>query len=141
MTDGRNARLGRTGREVVVTGYGAVTPLGHNAADTWSAMLAGRSGVDVLDTIDVTGLGVRIGGQVRGFTPARYMPATVSRRTDPYAQFALAAALEACEHAGLVVDESRAPRVAVIIGRPTTSRSSTVSPRSSRRSPASTSPT
>ncbi|GGZ64344.1 beta-ketoacyl-ACP synthase II [Streptomyces bluensis] len=103
-------------RTVVVTGYGAVTPLGHTVDDTWAAMLAGRSGIDILDGVDVTGLGVRIGGQVRGFDPARYMPAPVRRRTDPYAQYALAAALEACEHAKLVVDEERAPRIAVVIG-------------------------
>ncbi|RSM50927.1 beta-ketoacyl-[acyl-carrier-protein] synthase II [Amycolatopsis balhimycina DSM 5908] len=100
----------------MVTGYGAVTPLGHSAGETWTAMLAGRSGVDTVDVIDVTDLDVRIGGQVRGFTPGRYMPPMVSRRADPYAQFALAAALEACEHAGLVVDDRLAPRVAVVIG-------------------------
>ncbi|MFD9634608.1 beta-ketoacyl-ACP synthase II [Streptomyces violascens] len=110
------AGRGRSGRRVMVTGYGAVTPLGHSVAETWTAMLAGRSGIDTVDAIDVTGLGVRIGGQVRGFTPSRYMPTPVSRRADPYAQYALAAALEACEHAGLVVDERLAPRVAVIIG-------------------------
>jgi len=100
----------------MVTGYGAVTPLGHSVSETWAAMLAGRSGIDTVEAIDVTDLGVRIGGQVRGFTPDRYMPAKVSRRADPYAQFALAAALEACEHAGLTVDDRVAPRVAVIIG-------------------------
>ncbi|TCO55955.1 beta-ketoacyl-ACP synthase II [Actinocrispum wychmicini] len=106
----------KAGRQVLVTGYGAVTPLGHTVTETWTAMLAGRSGVDTVDAIDVTDLEVRIGGQVRGFTPGRYMPAMVSRRADPYAQYALAAALEACEHAGLVVDDHLAPRVAVIIG-------------------------
>ncbi|MEV1046282.1 beta-ketoacyl-ACP synthase II [Streptomyces sp. NPDC049916] len=106
----------RTERAVVVTGFGTVTPLGHTAADTWAAVLAGRSGVDTLDGIDLTGLGVRIGGQVRGFDPARYMPTPVRRRCDPYAQYALAAALEACEHAGLVVEEEQAHRVAVVIG-------------------------
>ncbi|MFC0843787.1 beta-ketoacyl-ACP synthase II [Streptomyces noboritoensis] len=103
-------------RRVMVTGYGAVTPLGHSVEETWTAMLAGRSGIDIVDAIDVTGLAVRIGGQVRGFTPSRYMPPQVSRRADPYAQYALAAALGACEHAGLVVDDRLAPRVAVIIG-------------------------
>lgn len=103
-------------RRVMVTGYGAVTPLGHNVGDTWTAMLAGRSGIGTVGGIDVTGLGVRIGGQVREFSPSRYMPRTVSRRADPYAQYALAAALEACAHAGLVVDDRLAPRVAVIIG-------------------------
>ncbi|OXM43853.1 beta-ketoacyl-[acyl-carrier-protein] synthase II [Amycolatopsis alba DSM 44262] len=100
----------------MVTGYGAVTPLGHSVDETWTAMLAGRSGIDKVEAIDVTDLAVRIGGQVRGFTPSRYMPAMVSRRADPYAQYALAAALEACEHAGLVIDDHVAPRVAVIIG-------------------------
>ncbi|MEV7434916.1 beta-ketoacyl-ACP synthase II [Streptomyces griseoviridis] len=107
---------GRGGRRVVVTGYGAVTPLGLGVRATWTAMLAGRSGIDTVDAIDVTGLGVRIGGQVRGFTPGRYMPPPVSRRADPCAQYALAAAVEACDHAGLVVDDRLAPRVAVIIG-------------------------
>ncbi|MEU6123890.1 beta-ketoacyl-ACP synthase II [Streptomyces sp. NPDC047123] len=119
MTDtrrGAGAGRDRAGRRVMVTGYGAVTPLGHSVAETWAAMLAGRSGIDTVDAIDVTGLGVRIGGQVRGFAPGRYMPPPVVRRADPYAQYALAAALEACEHAGLVVDDRLAPRVAVVIG-------------------------
>ncbi|MEU6994908.1 beta-ketoacyl-ACP synthase II [Streptomyces sp. NPDC046465] len=109
---------GRDGarRRVMVTGYGAVTPLGHSVDETWQAMLAGRSGIDTVEAMDVTDLGVRIGGQVRGFDPSRHMPSTVSRRADPYARYALAAALEACEHAGLVVDDRLAPRVAVIIG-------------------------
>ncbi|WP_369382713.1 beta-ketoacyl-ACP synthase II [Streptomyces sp. cg36] len=107
---------GRDRRRVMVTGYGAVTPLGHSVEETWKAMLAGRSGVDTVAAIDVTGLGVRIGGQVRGFDPARYMPTPVSRRADPYAQYALAAALEAGAQAGLVIDDELAPRVAVVIG-------------------------
>jgi 3-oxoacyl-[acyl-carrier-protein] synthase II len=101
---------------VVVTGYGAVTPLGHSVDETWAALLAGRSGIAAVEAIDVTGLGVRIGGQVRGFSPGRHMPPAVSRRADPFAQYALAAALEACGQAGLVVDERMAPRVAVVIG-------------------------
>ncbi|MFD7448695.1 beta-ketoacyl-ACP synthase II [Kitasatospora sp. NPDC059827] len=111
-----DAGYGRYRRRVVVTGYGAVTPLGHSAEETWTAMLVGRSGIAAVDAIDVTGLDVRIGGQVRGFVPGRYMPPAVRRRTDPYAQYALAAALEACGHAGLVVDDGLAPRVAVVIG-------------------------
>ncbi|MFI5941771.1 beta-ketoacyl-ACP synthase II [Streptomyces uncialis] len=111
-----DAGRGRARRRVLVTGYGAVTPLGHSADETWTAMLAGRSGIDTVDGMDVTGLDVRIGGQVKGFVPGRYMPPTVSRRADPYAWYALAAALEACEHARLVVDDRLAPRVAVIIG-------------------------
>ena len=101
---------------MVVTGYGAVTPLGHSVDETWTAMLAGRSGIDTVDTIDVTDLDVRIGGQIRGFVPGHYMPPMVSRRADPYAQYAIAAAMEASHHAGLTVDERLAPRVAVIIG-------------------------
>ncbi|WP_316527934.1 beta-ketoacyl-ACP synthase II [Kitasatospora brasiliensis] len=107
---------GRATRRVMVTGYGAVTPLGHSVDETWTALLAGRSGIAAVDAIDVTGLGVRIGGQVRGFVPGRYMPPSVSRRADRFAQYALAAALEACEHAGLVVDDELAPRVAVVVG-------------------------
>ncbi|WP_246201376.1 beta-ketoacyl-ACP synthase II [Streptomyces alboniger] len=103
-------------RRVMVTGYGAVTPLGHSADATWKAMVAGRSGIDTVEAIDVTDLGVRIGGQVRGFEPGDYMPAAVSRRADPYAQYALAAALEAVEHAALVVTERLAPRISVVIG-------------------------
>lgn len=103
-------------RRVVITGWGAVTPLGLTADETWDALVAGRSGIREITSVDVSDLPVRIGGEVIGFDPAAYLPHKVSRRTDRYAQYALAAALQAVEHAGLRIDAELAPRTAVLIG-------------------------
>lgn len=105
-----------TTRRVVVTGWGAVTPLGLSAADTWSALLAGRSGIAPLTGVDTSGLATGFGGEVKGFDPAAHLTPQQIRRMDPYAQYAFAAAAEAVRHADLVVDEGLAPRTGVLIG-------------------------
>ena len=60
-------------RRVVVTGLGLVTPLGHNVADTWSGILAGRSGIDIIDVFDTSEFSSRIGGTIRNFDVTPYM--------------------------------------------------------------------
>lgn len=101
---------------VVVTGWGAVTPLGLTAEQTWENLLAGRSGIDEITSIDVSDLPVRIAGEVRGFDPTDYVPRKVSRRMDPYAQYAVAAASQAVEHAELTVNPSTAAGTGVWVG-------------------------
>ncbi|MBV9313576.1 MAG: beta-ketoacyl-ACP synthase II [Pseudonocardia sp.] len=101
---------------MAVTGWGAITPLGLGVDETWSAMLAGRSGIRPVQAFDVTDLNTRIAGEVRGFDPNRYIPRKTSRQMDTYSQYAMAAALEAVESAKLVVDEQLGPRVGVLIG-------------------------
>lgn len=101
-------------RRVVVSGIGMVTALGLDAAETWRALLAGESGIRPIDTIEVLDLPSRIAGNVVGFEPARYLDHRELRRTDRYAQLAIAAATEAVMDAGLVAPLG--DDVGVIIG-------------------------
>jgi 3-oxoacyl-[acyl-carrier-protein] synthase II len=87
--------------QVVVTGIGALTPVGNDRESTWRALLAGRSGVRPLSLFDATGLPVRIAGEVRGFDPAALLDRRRLRRTARFAQFAIGAAREAVDGAGL----------------------------------------
>ncbi len=101
---------------VVVTGLGAVTPIGTDVESTWAGLLAGRSGAAPITKFDPGKLQVRFACEVKGFDPSRYMDRKEARRYDLFAQFALAAAHEAITQAGL---EGKVPvpeRTGVIIG-------------------------
>jgi 3-oxoacyl-[acyl-carrier-protein] synthase II len=84
-----------------VTGVGAVTPLGLDARETWSAALAGRSGIDWISTFDTDGLPVRIAGEVRGFDPAQVVSAKEARKLERNVLLGVAAGREALADAGL----------------------------------------
>ncbi len=101
---------------VVVTGYGAITPLGLNAEDTWRNLVAGVSGVGYISLFDTTDFKVKIGAEVKDFNPIDYIDATTARHTDRFAQFALAASLQAIESAGLKIDESNRYDVGILVG-------------------------
>lgn len=104
---------------VVVTGLGLVTPLGNDVQSTWAALLAGKSGAAPITLFDVTeDYDVRFACEVKDFDPERYMDRKEVRRTDRFAQFALAAAQQAMEQAGLDagLDGVDGDRVGVIIG-------------------------
>src|SRR5699024_5757257 len=88
---------------VVITGLGAVTPVGPDAPATWRALCAGESGVFEIDAFDPAGLPTRIAGQIRGFDPARTMDRKQIRRSSRFSQLAVAAAVEAAADAGLTV--------------------------------------
>ncbi|MEZ6194930.1 MAG: beta-ketoacyl-ACP synthase II [Planctomycetota bacterium] len=105
-------------RRVVITGLGAVSPLGLNAADTWEGLLAGRSGVRTIDRFDVSDYPARIAGQVPEFDAASLMDGAAARKLDRFVVFGMIAAHEAMRDAGLAdgVDESIAPRASVITG-------------------------
>ncbi|MBF6101695.1 beta-ketoacyl-[acyl-carrier-protein] synthase family protein [Nocardia cyriacigeorgica] len=109
-------------RRVVITGIGAVTPLGNDAAATWSALAAGRSGIGALTTFDASGFPVRIAGLVRGFDPARDLPATTRwRHLSRAGQFGVAAAAQAIAQAGLdtsAPDGGRGVAMGASVGRP-----------------------
>ncbi|NUP00807.1 MAG: beta-ketoacyl-ACP synthase II [Nonomuraea sp.] len=104
------------GRRVVITGQGAITPVGLSVEEFWDSLLAGRSGVGPIQSFDTEGLPVTIAGEVKGFDPVDYMPRTVSRRIDKYAQFAVAAAMQAVENAKFLVDDANTHRVGILIG-------------------------
>ena len=101
---------------VVITGMGALTPLGLTVEETWEGLVAGRSGIDYPTRIDTTDFPTKIGGEVRGFDPSHYMNFKEARRMELFSQFAVAATGMALEDAGLVIDETKAPQVGVLIG-------------------------
>ena len=92
---------GGESRRVVITGMGAVTPLGLDVASTWDAMKAGRSGIGPITLFDPARVASRIGGEIRGFEAEAVMPRKEVRRNDRYVHYAWAAAAEALADAGL----------------------------------------
>lgn len=107
---------GTTPPRVVITGVGALTPLGHTVAETWQSLLAGRSGIDYISKFDTTDLRVNFAGEVRGFDPGAYMDRKEARRLDPCIQYALAAAQQAVADAALDLEAEDPVRIGVIVG-------------------------
>lgn len=106
-------------RRVVITGMGAVTPIGNDVPSFWDSLVAGRSGIDRISVFDPSKLDAQIAGEVKGFEPELVMPRKEVRRHDRYVHFAWAASHEAMRDAGLpnpIEDEFLAERTGVIIG-------------------------
>lgn len=103
-------------RRVVVTGLGCVSPLGLNFAETWAALLAGKSGAAPITRFDASQHKTKFAAEVKGFDPLALFGAREARKMDRFAQFAIAAAQEALEHSGLKIDEANRDRVGVLIG-------------------------
>ena len=87
-------------RRVVVTGVGAVTPIGNNVKDTWNNLKSGKNGIAPISLFDTSNLKSKLGAEVKDFDPKEYLEVNETLRTDRYAQFAVAAAKQA-------VDESK----------------------------------
>lgn len=104
-------------RRIAVTGIGMVTPVGNTAAETWSALLAGRSGADTIRHFDASGFSTTIGAEVKGFDPESAVP---DRRLLKFAsrshRFALAAAAEALADAGIAPGPEDAHRWGLAVG-------------------------
>ena len=103
-------------QRVVVTGVGAVTPVGNDAATMWDNLVAGRSGVDKIAAFDASQLKVQIAAEVKGFDPQTYMDRRDVRHLDRYAHFATAAAIQAVQDSCLQVADEDPRRVGVIVG-------------------------
>lgn len=103
-------------RRVVVTGLGAVSPLGLDTPHTWRAMCDGQSGITAVTGFDAAGLPCRIAGEARGFDPTKWQAARDARRMDRFMQLGIAAGAEAFADSGLQVNEANAPRIGVYIG-------------------------
>ena len=101
---------------VVVTGLGLVSPVGQGREATWSALLAGRSGVGLIGAFDTEGYSAKIGAEVKDFDPGEIVEPKERKKTDRFAQFALVAAEEALEQAGLLAEPPDGLRTGVIIG-------------------------
>jgi 3-oxoacyl-[acyl-carrier-protein] synthase II len=87
-------------RRVVVTGLGCVTPVGNDVASTWAALLAGKSGGGPITRFDATAFKTRFACEVKGFDVSQYMDRKEAKRSDPFAQYAVAAATQAMQDAG-----------------------------------------
>ena len=105
----------RENRRVVVTGIGAITPLGNNVADTWAGMKNGKNGIAPITLFDTEKFKAKLAAEVKGFDPKEYLEVNEVLRTDRYAQFAVAAAQQAVDESG--VEGTVMPeRFAVIFG-------------------------
>ena len=96
-------------RRVVVTGMGAVTPLGNNVADTWRGLRTGKNGIDHITLFDTEKFKAKLAAEVRGFDPGQYLEVNDVLRTDRYTQFAVASAQQAVDESGIAgkVDPDR----------------------------------
>ena len=101
---------------VVVTGMGAVTPLGTSVDEFWKGLVAGRSGITPITLCDVSDYPTRIAGEVTGFDPGQYINPREGRRMARFSQLAVAAAQMAVEDANLDMSKEDADRVGVLLG-------------------------
>lgn len=94
-------------KKIVITGMGAVTPLGIGVDTFWKNLTEGKSGIDTIKSFDPSELAVQIAGEVKDFNPSEYMPKDLIRKTDPFMQYAYTAAKEAINQSGISIEPER----------------------------------
>ena len=100
---------------VVVTGMGAITPIGNNVNDFFNHVKEGKSGIDFIKAFDTEDFSVKVAAEVKNFDPKEYMDAKEARRMDRFSQFALAAAKEAMEDSKLDLEKINHDRFGVML--------------------------
>jgi 3-oxoacyl-[acyl-carrier-protein] synthase II len=103
-------------RRVVITGVGAITPLGIGVEESWQALCQGKSGIGAVTRFDASDFRTRIAGEVRGFNPLDFIDRKLVKRGDRFIHFALAATQMAMEDSGLTINASNSERVGVSMG-------------------------
>ncbi|MTT30559.1 beta-ketoacyl-ACP synthase II [Terrilactibacillus sp. BCM23-1] len=103
-------------RRVVVTGLGAVTPLGNDVAETWKNAIEGKNGIGLVTRMDMDEFQAKVAGEVKDFDPLQYMDKKDSKRMDRFTQYAVAASKMAVRDANLTIDSDNTERVGVWIG-------------------------
>jgi 3-oxoacyl-[acyl-carrier-protein] synthase II len=101
---------------VVITGIGAISPLGLNVAELWNGLLAGKSGIAPITLFDTAEYTTKIAGEVKGFDPEQNFDKKEIKKLDPFARFAIAAAREAIAQSGLDKESEDLTRIGVIVG-------------------------
>ena len=101
---------------VVVTGLGAITPLGNDVPTLWKALAEGHSGAGPITHFDASALATRIAAEVKDFDPREHLGHKEARRLDRFIQFAVVAVEEAIADAGLVINESNSEQMGLVIG-------------------------
>jgi 3-oxoacyl-[acyl-carrier-protein] synthase II len=105
-----------TKRRVVITGMGAVCPVGLNVPDAWDSVLNGKSGIAPISHFDVSEFTTQFGGSVRGFDPTTYITSKEAKKMDTFIHYGIAAGCQAFEDSGIEVTEENAERIGVVIG-------------------------
>ncbi|MEO0853417.1 MAG: beta-ketoacyl synthase N-terminal-like domain-containing protein, partial [Cyanobacteria bacterium J06648_11] len=103
-------------KRVVVTGLGAITPVGNTAADYWQGLLAGQNGIGAITLFDASNHACRIAGEVKGFDPLEYLDRKEAKRNDRFVHFAIAATRQALDDAQFDISDVNAEQVGVIVG-------------------------
>ena len=103
-------------RRVAVTGIGAVTPLATGAEQSWQALCQGKSGIARITNFDPTGFKTQIAAELKDFHPEDFLDRKKIRRTDPFIHYALVATRIALDDSGLIINDSNADRVGIVVG-------------------------
>jgi 3-oxoacyl-[acyl-carrier-protein] synthase II len=103
-------------RRVVITGLGCVSPIGNTVAESWNALVEGKSGIATITKFDATPFSTRFAGEVKGFNIEEYMPAKEARHMDTFIHYGMAAGIQAMNDSGLTVTENNAERIGVLVG-------------------------
>jgi 3-oxoacyl-[acyl-carrier-protein] synthase II len=103
-------------RRVVVTGLGAISPIGNTVSDAWENLIAGKSGICPITRFDASLLSARIAGEVKDFDVSAYLSPKEARRMDIFIHYGMAAGIQAFRDSGLEVSEANAERIGVTIG-------------------------
>jgi 3-oxoacyl-[acyl-carrier-protein] synthase II len=103
-------------KRVVVTGVGAITPIGNTPAQYWEGLLSGRNGIDYITSFDASRHDCRIAGEVKNFDPHDYLERKDAKRMDRFSQFGVSAAKQAVADARLEINELNAEQVGIVIG-------------------------
>jgi beta-ketoacyl-acyl-carrier-protein synthase II len=103
-------------KRVVITGMGAVTPLGLDVESTWNGIKEGVSGVGPLTRVDADAFPMKVAAEITDFDPGSFMDKKEARKMDRFTQYAVAASLMALKDSGLDINETNAPRIGVWIG-------------------------
>ena len=106
----------RQNRRVVITGLGAITPIGNNLTEYWDGLLQGRNGVGSVTLFDASEHACNIAAEVKDFDPHQYLDKKDAKRMDRFAQFGVCASKQAIADAGIEIDDLNADRIGVLIG-------------------------
>ena len=109
-------KTSRTMRRVVVTGMGAVTPVGLTVKEFWENILKGVSGVAPITQFDASDYDTKFAAELKNFNPLNYMDGKLAQRVDPFTQYALAATEEAVKNSSLDFTKTSQERAGVIVG-------------------------
>ncbi len=101
---------------VVITGCGAITPLGSNVEETWQGLKNGRSGIDFITLFDAQDFNVKIAAEAKSFDPLQYLDPTTAKYSDRFTQMAVGASLQAIEDAKLTINDDNKYSIGILIG-------------------------